>query len=313
LFRQFQQAGYRVALFSEAASIFTGIDLGSPCVQLSTRPSEGLAQLRDWLAEPDPSPRCLFVHSWRAHTPYAAADGLALGETAQLLRHGGETIVRERYRVAVQGVFEEQLAPLISGLDLGAWVVVIFGDHGESWTKDELYHGKTLRNSVLRVPLWIHVPYAARSLADEGVVSLVDLFPTLCSLFALPGSAEPLLGIDLLRGPGSEHRRAVAQIRPGLDDDGIVLAPPAPKVAEVRWSIFDGDLKLLGEADDWELVETWSERRLPSPIDSELAGPHRLAWRTLQEESPWTSRALEEGSAVDEPLRERLRALGYLP
>ena len=84
-------------------------------------------------------------------------------------------------------------------------------------------------------------------------------------------------------------------------------------MAEVRWSIFDGDLKLLGEADDWELVETWSERRLPSPIDSELAGPHRLAWRTLQEESPWTSRALEEGSAVDEPLRERLRALGYLP
>ena len=315
LFDRLRQAGYRVGLFSEAASIFHGIDFGAPMQQLDRRASAGLARLGEWLkATGGAGRRCLFVHYWSTHAPYGAADGLAMGETARLVRSGRAGVVRERYRAAVENLFERGIAPLLEQIDLERWSIVIFGDHGESWVPDELYHGRTLRNSVLRVPLWIHAPGAARP-AGPGpgeVVSLIDLHPTLCGLSGL--GVEPGFGRDLTRAP-VEPRYCLAEIRPGRDDEAPVSPRPDPPAAGTLWCVLDHRYKLLGGAQERELVDTWSEVPVPREGAAAMAEPYFEAREAMRRSSRWTGTRPEPMPA--EPaetarLRRRLRALGYL-
>ncbi len=311
LFARLREAGCRVGLFSEAASIFHGLDFGAPVLDLDLRPGAGLARLRAWLAESAAaSRRCLFVHYWSTHTPYGAADGLAMGETLRLLRGGRLEVVRGRYRAAVESLFEGGIAPLLEEIDLGAWSIVIFGDHGESWTPEEPYHGKTLRNSVLRVPLWMHVPGVGRGIGGAGeVVSLIDLHETVAAICGLEGT-EPGPGRDLTRSSG-EARYCLAEVRPGGDDDAA--QGPEHSKAGLRWCVLDRRHKLLGGDEGWELFDTWSELPVSGEDVSERAEPYRRARLEMRRRSRWGERAGPvsdvDGSAE---LRRRLRALGYL-
>ena len=316
LFGCLREAGYQVGLFSEAASIFHGLDFGAPVLELDRRPPAGLSRLRAWLAETAGcGRRCLFVHYWSTHAPYGAADGLALGETAHLLRSGRGGAVRERYRAAVESLFERGIAPLLEQIDPERWSVVIFGDHGESWAPDELYHGKTLRNSVLRVPLWVHAPGAARPAGPVPgeVVSLIDLHPTVCGLCGL-GGMEPGFGRDLTLGP-VESRYCLAEIRPGRDDDALQGPPTDHPAAGIRWCVLDRRYKLLGGDQDRELVDTWSEVPVSGERAAALAEPYFEARQTMRRRSPWTRARPEPMTSTEDesgPLRRRLRALGYL-
>ena len=315
LFDRLRKAGYRVGLFSEAASIFHGIDFGAPVHQLDRGPRAGLARLRGWFAATaGTGRRCLFVHYWSTHTPYGASDGRAMGETAHLLRSGRSGVVRERYRAAVEELFERGIAPLLEQIDLGAWSILIFGDHGESWAPDELYHGRTLRNSVLRVPLWMNVPGDPRPIrASPGeVVSLIDLYPTVCGLCGLE-ETEPGFGRDLTR-PSAVPRYCLAEIRPGADDDTPRRRcgdlPPA-----VRWCVLDRRYKLLGSEDGWEVVDTWSEVPASGEDATALAQTYLGALEEMRGRSRWTRvrpEPMPPGEDEAAPLRRRLRALGYL-
>ncbi len=311
LFARLREAGCRVGLFSEAASIFHGLDFGAPVQDLDPQPGAGLARLRAWLAESAAaSRRCLFVHYWSTHTPYGAADGLAMGETLRLLRGGRLEVVRDRYRAAVESLFEGGIAPLLEEIDLGAWSIVIFGDHGESWTPEEPYHGKTLGNSVLRVPLWMHVPGGCRGIGTAGeVVSLIDLHETVGATCGLEGM-EPGFGRDLTRSCG-EARYCLAEVRPGGDDDAA--QGPAHPEAGLRWCVLDRRHKLLGGENGWELVDTWSELPASGEDVSDLAEPYRRARLEMRRRSRWGASA-GPVSDVDggRELRRRLRALGYL-
>lgn len=69
--------------------------------------------------------------------------------------------------------------------------VVIFADHGEAFGEHKLggeplyFHGESLYNEVLRVPLVIHVPGQAPHLISERA-SLIDLAPTVLELAGVP-------------------------------------------------------------------------------------------------------------------------------
>lgn len=329
LFRALADAGYRVGLFSEAPAIFGGLDLGAPMEALDPAPAAGMAQLRSWMGAAPTSGRCLFVHYWSAHTPYGAADGRALGETVRLLQTGGGALVRARYRRAVTGLFQDKVAPLLEAVDLGRWAVVVFGDHGQSWTQDELYHGRTLRNSVLRVPLWLHAPLTGnRALGGDGLVSLVDLYPTLARLLGLPIAAGTR-GRDLLGGSARDQRPPcyLAEIHPvqhaggagdpGSTGSGAVCEGAAP---ERRWCVFDEGYKLLAVEEErgpirLELVVTWTEEGVSAARFDELAAPYARAYHDLRATSPWADVPLEADPMEGEEerlLRRRLRALGYL-
>lgn len=326
LFRQCSDHGFHVGLFSEAASIFTGLDLGAPVETLAPDASMGLEQVDRWMRGGHRSGgRCLFLHYWSTHTPYGAADGMALGETAALLRQGRVEEVRRRYVQAVEDVFENKVAPVLEALDLSRWAVLLFGDHGESWTPDEFYHGTSVRNSVLRVPLYVHVPYSGNPQpGDGGVISLVDLYATVCGLLGL-GRQDDGFGIDLLAGGMEPHRAGphgmrMAEIRPGRDagqdwvDTRAEQGPDTRLQAPLRWCVFDERYRLHGENENWWLETQWTELPLDTGANR-LAAPYVTAWKAFRERSKWVRRPLGERPmcAVEEDLlRRRLQALGYL-
>lgn len=144
LFPLLAGAGYQVAGFSQAPTIFAGLDYEPWIAPLEER---ALAKALGGAGR-----RGVFLHYWDTHAPYGAADRKAMGSTAALLRQGRRSEVIAVYQRAVATTFEQHLAPLLAGLDLDRWMVLICGDHGQSWTTAEPYHGQTLDNSVLRVP-----------------------------------------------------------------------------------------------------------------------------------------------------------------
>lgn len=296
LFQLLEKRGYQVGAFSEAPAIFTGLDFAPWIREFSFPAATAFAA--------GGGPRCLFAHYWSAHTPYGAADGRALGQTARLLREGRRGEVIARYQRAVEELFEGKLVPLLERLDLRQWGALILGDHGESWSPEELYHGQTLRNSVLRVPLYLHLPLGTPPL-PRALVSLVDVFPTLAALCELPVEHRGF-GRDLRREDGPELY--LAQIHPVLQEAAeplIGLQRPGR-----QWALFDARHKFSWDEDRGvgRLERTFTEELLP---DQGEADYFKEVYERMQAESAYAHLPPAERE-TDELLDRRLRELGYL-
>ena len=70
--------------------------------------------------------------------------GWPLERWAGLLEAGRIDEVQALYRAAIEQLFEQHIARLLTTLDLSEWAVFIISDHGQSWRADEPYHGQTL-------------------------------------------------------------------------------------------------------------------------------------------------------------------------
>ena len=323
LFELLRKRSYQIGAFSEAAEIFTGLDLGQDFHQLAPSAAAGGDQLRSWLASGQSKPgscrgRALFVHYWGTHTPYGAADNKAMGETARLLAQGQTEIIHERYSRAVEETFELKLAPLVEKLDPQTWCMLIVSDHGESWrVGEELYHGATLRNSVLRIPLYLHIPGGVSTTISAPIISIIDLFATMAALFDLPVHASGF-GVDVRRDD-PRSRPLLAQIHPtaGSDlpdeyeaggGDNLLLGSHSPGR---QWSLFDHVQKFTCD-DDLNLNRlegTFSEEPLTCGWDQTTA---QQSFNSMKAASSVAHYPLTAAQDDDDLLFERLRALGYV-
>ena len=313
----FRKGSYNVGAFSEAAEIFTGLDFGVQIRPLASVAATGGEQLRSWLASAsDTTQRALFVHYWSTHTPYGAVDNKAMGETARLLVEGRTEVIHERYTRAVEQTFELKLAPLIEKLDPRNWCILIVSDHGESWrVGEELYHGATLRNSVLRVPLYLSIPGGVGMRISAPIISIVDLFKTISAIFDLPVHAKGS-GIDIRRDE-IRVRPLLAQIHPssgpdlpqedsGADD--LLIGSRSPGR---QWSIFDHVQKYTYDVDSdvRRLEGTFSEESLEHGWDHATAS---RAFESMKASSSVAHYPLTRPGRDSDLLLERLRALGYV-
>ena len=279
-------AGYAVGAFSEAPDIFTGLSYADHIAPLP--PDE---QLAGWLQRREPT--VLFLHYWSVHPPYGAADGLAFGEVGQLLAAGRIDMVQARYRAAIEQLFERHIARLLTALNLSTWAVFIISDHGQSWRADELYHGQTLCNDVLRVPLYYRLP--SEEPVGRNLISLMDLFPTFLSLLQLDYPYDGFAR-DIRTSYSPEYY--LAEIDPS----------PAAQYGR-QWSLFDASIKFTCDQSTQRetLVETFSERPLAA-LDTR---PYHQAYAALRTASSYVQ--AEFAPATDHALlQQRLRALGYL-
>jgi hypothetical protein len=76
-------------------------------------------------------------------------------------------------------------------------IVIVAGDHGEFFSETNRWHGYSLEEDTMRIPLLIKIPGAAGGRID-ATVSLVDLFPTILALTDTPGPAHSIDGVDLV-------------------------------------------------------------------------------------------------------------------
>ena len=286
LFDLCRRAGYAVGAFSEAPDIFTGLGYSGHIAPLPTD-----EQFTGWLQRREPT--ALFIHYWSVHPPYGAADGLAFGEVGQLLAAGQIGEVQTRYRTAIEQLFERRIALLLANLDLSAWAVFIISDHGQSWRADEPYHGQTLCNDVLRVPLYYRLP--SEESVGRDLISLMDLFPTFLSLLQLDYSYDGFARD--IRSPSSPEYY-LAEIDPG----------PAAQQGR-QWSLFNTSAKFTCDQSTQRetLVETFSERPLPA-LDTR---PYHQAYAALRAVSNYVQAEFDQ-TADRSLLHQRLRALGYM-
>lgn len=95
-------------------------------------------------------------------------------------------------------------------------LILFVADHGENFGESGLFfeHGDNVHDAGLRVPFVWRGPGIASGRRDQGVVSLVDVLPTLLELLGVPKEERPTLdGVDLTPRLGSDAPVRAAERR----------------------------------------------------------------------------------------------------
>lgn len=217
----------------------------------------GAARLVDatikYLHDNPDRPVFVFMHWLEAHDPYD------LGGT------DGSSFDRYVREVAIADRELGRLRSALAAPDLaGRAALVVMADHGEAFVEHgSAYHGATLYEEMVRVPILVEAPgLAAREI--DTPVTLLDLGPTVLDLFgAVTPAAFP-------------HGRTLAPLLRGLDqklDRPIVLDSGRHQ----RALVFDDGLKVIqdrrhGTLELFDLkVDPGERRNLVDEIPQEAA------------------------------------------
>jgi arylsulfatase A-like enzyme len=325
-----RDAGYRTVAITASGQLAPAFGLGQGFEVYRARVEKhepgafwprvgaGLSQL----AEPDPRPVFLFLHTYETHHPYTPEHALldeldpgyagALGHRipVELLQkvNAGEVALDAADRRRVERAYEAEIRSvdrafgrLIEGLAaagrLDDAVVVLTSDHGEEFGEHGRlgWHSHTLYDELLRVPLLLKLP------RGEGVgrivaapVRLIDLAPTLLEAAGVPAPPQ-FAGRSLLpfaRGGDPRELPAVAS----LDEE----RGTSHAIRWQGWKLYDGRLFDLardpGETVDRGAGEAGRRAELERLLAAVLA-----------------DRAAGGPSAeLDAAAEQELRALGYL-
>lgn len=186
------------------------------------------AQVLAYLAKEAPPRVLLWVHYFGPHEPYTPHP--ELGPEGDFGPRGVD-----RYDGEIRWV-DGAIGELVDGIRAtrpGA-IIVVTADHGEEFGEHGgAYHGTTLHDEQLRVPLIIAGPGIAPH-SVKGPVSTVDLVPTILGMLDVPASARAT-GTDL--GPW-------------------LATPPAPEEALPPVAAAIGDLKMVARGTEKLICDT---------------------------------------------------------
>jgi len=283
---------------------------------------------RDWLmtraGKGETAPFFLWLHYFDPHLPYVSEPEFrrALGMeddspvTSKNVLELPAEFVRDAYRAEVREM-DHHIGRFLDFIATQGWdentIVAVVADHGEYLQEHGLYDHHGLRDEVLHVPMFIHWKGFENQDRRSGVVSTLDLIPTLMDI----------MGLDPL--PGAQGRSLRKK------EDG----PTPPVFAE--WRDFrlllrrhettDGDFQISVQSGNSKLI-----RDLLFP-DSSLMFDHAtdqaentnlfsadpdltahlqgLLDRHLREDLP-TGLAGVEDIIIDSESMEMLKSLGYV-
>lgn len=151
-------------------------------------------------------PLFLWVHYYDNHPPFAQPEDSTLFGTSR----------SDMYDAEVESV-DRNMKPLLEAIRQAnkkdGYILVFSSDHGSTFDKKHAKHthGYDLQTSTVHVPLLICSRYIKPRRIQETPVSLIDLFPTLANLVALPVEAqfEGTSLVPLLLGQGEWPDRYV--------------------------------------------------------------------------------------------------------
>lgn len=235
--------------------------------------------------------------------------------------------------IAMRDIYDALVQTLDSGLaslfdDLGGIgflekaVVVVTADHGEElYDHGRIGHGHSLYEELVRVPLLISLPGQRSRIDIEGVVSLIDIAPTLLDLLGLVSPPQfegrslrsVIEGADApwsrLRGmlglQNSDHQPAYSEL---YAKGAHWEAPP-----HVR-AVVLGDQKLIERSDGgYEVYDLLRDReeRAPRTGDGDFVR-FRPALARLDAYGSGVKPVADAPETLPAEDLERLRVLGYV-
>lgn len=210
-----------------------------------------IGQIADFLRAEHPRKLFLWLHLFEPHEPYVKHPGFDFGPS-DLDRYDSEIA----YADAVVG----KVIALVQRERPGA-VVVVAADHGEEFGEHGgRYHGTTLFEEQVHVPLIVAVPGVAPHVVN-GPVQLIDISATILGLLDLPRPARMRgtnLGPWLASPPAPDERLPPAFAE--VEDKRMVVLGPEKLICDVSkdyCSYFD----LRGDArEQHDLADRYPER-----------------------------------------------------
>jgi arylsulfatase A-like enzyme len=340
-----KEHGYRTAAVTGGAFVSKayGADIGFDGFRQGN-----VTHAVEWLKTNPDRPFFLFFHTYVAHIPYLdrryvqnldggrLADAYKIGVPAAAAVNAAITCGRitpteaeKEFLLALYdggvSAADGEVAQILDALQaeglLEHTIIMITSDHGEEFwdhTNRAAYHGHTLYNELLRVPLvWYEPHLAGPGSARTELVGLIDIVPTVMARlgFAVPAGVDGVdLGPLLDSGSWSQERSLFGEaVRHGprrhgvIAPEGTLLVTPDPDVQ-------------YGEGRTCA-VPVLAPRELYLPGDAAQVEDRAAEHAKLAEElaAEWRSHARAAASApvgstrapLDDETRERLRALGY--
>jgi arylsulfatase A-like enzyme len=218
----FHTEGHKLATYRDGAYGFALFDHTNFEAQEHT--DRVLAEV-DRIREQGEPPSLLWVHYFDVHEPYQ-----------ETTFGGGDS---DRYDSEIKHV-DRELTRLIAELDKRferELVIAISADHGEEFREHGgVYHGSTLFDEQVRVPLFFRLPGAAPALV-EAPVEVIDIAPTLLGMVGI--AAPPSMrGRDLralVAGRGPEQKPVFSAVL----TKRMALRWPYKLIADLRFGLFE--------------------------------------------------------------------------
>ncbi len=261
----------------------------------------------------------MIVHFFDPHSTYMEHPGFPITE------HGNASLMQKYdYEVAFEDGMIGQVLDALDKNGLAAnTTVVLMSDHGEAFGvhpgEAGFFHGMSLYNELLHVPLIFRVPGGKPRMATD-VVQLVDLAPTIAALFGVkpsPTWAGRSL-VPALAGQPLDPKAAFAEMLPAPEwnhEAKSMITSDAKhhafwKTSESRWEIYDLD----ADADERKnLVESDPKTKdlqtqLATWIEGPLAtGGGKSAAATVLSAAGVGLQHPQYGRRTDEPVGSRAR------
>ncbi len=291
----------------------------------------------------------LFIHTYQPHSPYIPPPpedtmfldpdapwkmidiGSHLGGPRGLYRS-----LPDAERRAVVGLYDGEvrfaddalIGPLTARLkDLGIYddtLIIVTSDHGEEFFEHGSWeHGRSLYDEVLKVPLVVKFPGSKfRGRRVPAAVRLIDVMPTVMDVFGAAAEEPGLEGrtlLPVLRGREKKDMPSLAYLA-----GGVLEAPVGEKMSAIEGR----DKVILNRALDpaaagaflappppFVEIESFDLAADPGEKANIVAARASLTTRLVA-----LMRKLQAGAAakkgekaeIDDEVRERLRALGYI-
>lgn len=192
----------------------------------------------------------MMVHLFEPHSTYMEHEGWPVTER-------GTAALAQKYDYEI-AYTDGWVGKLLDALDehglTDQTAVVVLSDHGEAFGVHSMagqrmfFHGQTLYNELISVPLMLRVPQVAPRQVDD-VVQLLDLAPTLVDLLGLaaPASWQGRSLLPLLRGETLPPAPAFAELMPAPawnhDARAMITGDGTHKVifrkSDNRWEVYD--------------------------------------------------------------------------
>jgi choline-sulfatase len=192
----------------------------------------------------------MIVHLFEPHSTYMEHPGFTYTEK-------GIPGLEQKYDYEI--AFEDgMIGQLLDALDktglAKTTTVVLMSDHGEAFGvhnvagQQMLFHGQTIYNELVHVPMLFRVPGATPRMVKD-VVQLIDLAPTVAALFDVkaPASWQGRSLVPAIAGEALEPKPAFQELLPApeWDHDAKAMVTADGKrhlvyrISDARWELYD--------------------------------------------------------------------------